>query len=146
MLEMKLSVRGVDSMKPASRLPFNPSQTLILAGFGALLWFGAAVLLRTLGPMGVFEGSSRALLYALIIPGTWPFILVAEKLARLGRDQIALGVAVVTAAAALLDGIALAWFPSLYGADPSLVAASGAAILWGAGVGPVLGFFRNRTT
>jgi hypothetical protein len=131
MLEMKLSVRGVDSMKPASRLPFNPSQTLILAGFGALLWF---------------EGSLRALLYALIIPGTWPFILVAEKLARLGRDQIALGVAVVTAAAALLDGIALAWFPSLYGADPSLVTASGAAILWGVGVGLVLGFFRNQTT
>ena len=134
-----------DNLNGSAGIPLSPRQIAILTGMGALLWFLAANLLRILGPMGIFEGYNRVLLYVLIVPGTLPFAILVWKIAGLARDQIALGFAVSTAIATLLDGVALAWFPSLYGAAVEEVAACGAAILWGAGVGLVLGFLLNRT-
>jgi hypothetical protein len=122
----------------------TPSQTLKLAGFGALLWLFAALLLRILGPMGVFEGSAHIMLYTLVVPGTYPFLKIAQKLVQLTPATTVVGVTVITASATLLDGIALAWFPRLYGAETMLQLASAAAILWGVGVGLVLGLWMGR--
>jgi len=126
-------------------LPLRTSQIVSLVIIGAVLWFVAAMLLRVLGPMGVFEGNGTAVLYALVVPGTYPFIVMTQKIAGLARDQLALGISVLTAAAMVLDGIALAWYPYLYANDVDLVASSGAAILWGAAVGMILSFCMNRT-
>ena len=114
-------------------------QIVTLAVFGAALWFLAAMLVRTIAPMGALGGAWRMLTYALVVPGTVPAILLARPLARLRRDQRTIGITIVTAAALLLDGAAFAWFPILYGTDPALVLAGAAVILWGAGVGLILG-------
>lgn len=119
-------------------------QTFTMALMGAVLWLAAALLIRALEPLDIFEGSTRVLVYALTIPGTWPFVLLLERLGKLARNQVAMGYAVGTAAATLLDGLALAWFPSLYGSSVAHIAGAGAVILWGAGVGLVLAFLRNR--
>jgi hypothetical protein len=111
---------------------------------GVILWFFAALLLRYFGPMGAFEGIARIVTYALIIPGTLPFVFLVKKIAGLASDQIAIGYSVATAAAMLCDGIALAWLPGLYGGSSELVAGSGAAILWGAGIGIVLACVVNK--
>ncbi len=114
-------------------------QTLLMIVIGIILWFGAALLLRYLGPMGIYQPPAIAWVYALVIPGTFPFILLVRLAGRLAGPQIITGVTIVTATALLLDGLAVAFFPSLYGATPALVAGAGGAILWGAGVGLVLG-------
>ena len=119
-------------------------QLLILAAFGALLWFLAALLVRTIGPMGGLSGTARWITYGLVIPGTIPAIFITSWLASLTRPQTGAGIAVVTATALLLDGIAHAWFPSLYGSDPALLLAGAAVIFWGAGVGLVLGLIMSR--
>ena len=111
-----------------------------LVAIGAILWFAAAMLVRIIGPMGVFEGTNRLWTYLLVIPGTLPFVLLVRRSAGLATNQHATGMAVSTAAAMLLDGIALAWLPGLYADTVELVAAAGAVILWGAGVGMVLGY------
>ena len=111
-----------------------------LVAIGAILWFAAAMLVRIIGPMGVFEGTNRLWTYLLVIPGTLPFVLLVRRSAGLATNQPATGMAVSTAAAMLLDGIALAWLPGLYADTVELVAAAGAVILWGAGVGMVLGY------
>lgn len=121
-------------------------QIAVLIGLGAGLWFLAAMILRLVAPMGALDGTVRLLTYALVVPGTLPAVWLIWKLPGLRRDQVALGVAIATATAALLDGIALAWFPGLYAADVRLVAACGAAILWGAGAGLVLGLLFNRSS
>jgi hypothetical protein len=120
------------------------TQAIILAIYGAVLWFAAAMLVRTLGPMGALNGGWGLLTYTLVIPGTVPAIIAARPLAKLRRDQTILGIAVVTATALLLDGIAHAWFPAIYGTDPALIIKGAAAIFWGAGVGLVLAFIMNK--
>ena len=121
-----------------------PSQLIRLIALGAILWLLAALLLRFLAPLGIYEGMGRYVLYFLIIPGTFPFVLLVHYLAKLAPNQIGIGLAVVTGAAILLDGIALGWFPELYGEGHLNAANAGAAILWGGGVAIALGLFINR--
>jgi hypothetical protein len=121
-------------------------QMIILALYGAVLWFLAAMLVRTIGPMGALDGSARIITYALVIPGTIPAIWIGRAMAGLARDQTATALIVITATALLLDGIAHAWFPNLYGSDPALIVKGAALIFWGAGVGLVLGLIMNGPT
>lgn len=134
---------------PASvtnRIGLTSGQTAVLMVIGAALWCLAAIVLRIVAPMGALEGAARAITYALIIPGTLPFVFLTRILARLRQDQIAIGVAVVTATALLIDGIIVAWFPVVYGGALPQVTDCAAAILWGAGVGLVLAFMMNKET
>jgi hypothetical protein len=123
--------------------PLTTTQIIILALYGAILWFAAAILVRTIGPMGALDGLATFITYALVIPGTVAALLIARVAARLEKDQTAIGVLIVTATALLLDGVAHAWFPGLYGNDPTQVVKGAAVIFWGAGVGLVLGLFMN---
>lgn len=119
--------------------PLTRRQTLILAVIGAVLWLAFALLIRVLGPMGIFDGSNRVWLYLAVIPGTLPMIPVIRRLAGLAANQHTIGMAIGTASATMLDGLALSWTPWLYADTVELVAAAGAVILWGGGVGLALG-------
>lgn len=119
-------------------------QLFILAVYGTILWFIAANLVRVLGPTGAFEGGALMLTYMLIIPGTVPALIIARRIANLAKNQILGGIAIVTASATLMDGIALSWVPSLYGTDLRTVLTGAALILWGAGVALVLAWIMGR--
>lgn len=112
--------------------------------FGLSLWLAAALLLRAIGPLGVYDGMARVVLYLAIIPGTYPALVVLRRLAGLAEGQMVHAMAFGTAVAILMDGIALAWFPNLYGAGADLHAGAGGTILWGGGVGLALGFWMDR--
>jgi hypothetical protein len=122
----------------------STTQITLLAVIGAVLWFLAALLMRAIAPMPWYEGVGVAVVYALTVPGTVPFILLSRKLAGLHKGQTAMGILVVTAAALLLDGIAFAFFPALYADNPADTTQAAAAIMWGAGVGLVLAFIFNK--
>lgn len=94
--------------------------------------------------MGLLEGSSGKFIYLLGIPGTVPAIMIARALAKLSDDQTMAGIAVVTATALLLDGVAHAWFPQIYGTDPALIVKGAAAIFCGAAVGLALALTMNK--
>lgn len=125
---------------PAARTAhegMSAAQYAIVIALGALLWFLAALLIRALQPFGALEPGNAPLTYLLTIPGTLPFVLLIQRLARLRREQAVPAMALATATATLLDGVALRFSPALYGAD---TAGAGAVILWGAGVGLMLAF------
>ncbi len=124
-------------------IKLTTTQVAILALFGAVLWFLAAMLVRVLAPLGALSGVWQVVTYALVVPGTVPAIWLARAIAKLARNQTGIAILIVTAAALLLDGVAFAWFPMLYGADPAQWLAGAAVILWGAGVGLVLGLFMS---
>ncbi len=125
-------------------LPFSARQLAMLVVSGWIVWFIGALVCRYGGELGWFEGVNRVLLYAAVVPGTVPVILIIRRLAKLATDEVALGMAIATAAAIMLDGIALAWFPALYGPGAEQAAASGAVILWGGAVAIGLGCWFNR--
>jgi hypothetical protein len=128
----------------ANRIGLSNQQTVLLIIIGAVLWFLAAIILRLIAPMGALEGSARLITYALVIPGTLPFVILTRMAAKLRSDQLFTGVAVVTMTALLIDGIVIAWFPAVYGGALPQVTNCAAAILWGAGVGLVLAFILNK--
>jgi hypothetical protein len=115
-------------------VPLNTRQIGLALALGAVLWFLAALLLRFVGLAGGFDGWARGLLFAAIVPGSIPVVLLFRYLLGLGRGQLPAAVALGTALATLLDGLALSWWPALYGTEVALIAGSGATILWGAGV------------
>ena len=127
-------------MSLAANLGLTGRQFWISVLQGVVLWFVAAVLLRLLGPMGIYDGMARIILYAAIIPGTLPFVILFKKVAGLTHQNLAIGFSVGTAAAIVCDGLALAWYPQLYGATVELHAGAGGTILWGGGVGLFLAF------
>lgn len=127
-----------------NRIGLTQRQTLLLVATGAALWFLAALLLRIIAPMGALEGIMRSVTYALVIPGTFPFVLLTRWLVALRDDQMGIGIAVATMTALLIDGIVVAWFPSVYGGQLPQVTNCAAIILWGAGVALLLGFFMNK--
>ncbi len=126
------------------RIGMSTKQVMIVVILGVVLWYLAALLAQFLGHIGAFDGTNRVILYAAVVPASAPSVLLIWKAAGLDRSQIAIGMAVATTAAMLCDGVALAWFSTLYGANAEQIAASGAVILWGAAVGQCLAFLLNR--
>ena len=123
---------------------FSALQWARLVATGVVVWLLGALLLRFLAPLGAYNGLGRVLMYALIIPGTLPLVLPLPVLAGIRRSAIAAGTAIVVASAILMDGIALAWFPVLYGETVAQHAGAGAAILWGGAIALFLGFLCTR--
>lgn len=126
-------------LSPGNSAELTMRQARLLVAIGIALWFVAAMLLRQIAPLGVFDGPSRIALYVLTVPGTWPFVILTQRWVRLAPAQIVPGVALVTAAALLTDSIVFAWFPWIYGAA-EYHRDCAAAVFWGAGVGILLSF------
>lgn len=132
-------------MPTTRRLPFSAGQTATLILSGVIFWFIGALICRWAGSVGAFDGLNRILLYAALIPGTLPVILLIRQVARLAPGEVALGSAIATAAAIACDGVALVVYPDLYGPGVEQTAASGAVILWGGAVAIALGCLLNRS-
>lgn len=131
-------------MTDATAIPrLTAGQLARSALIGAALWFAAALLCGYLGPRGAYEGFNRVILYIAVIPGTVPVVPLVQRFAGLARPQLFPGMGFGTAMAMLLDGLALAWWPALYG-GPDYAAGAGAVILWGAGVGIMLAAWMGR--
>ncbi len=116
----------------------RPAQIAILAAFSTCVWFLAAMFIRFVGPTGVFHGYKVIALYALTIPATAPLNARSRKLARASKSQMVTVIAVTSAVATLLDGLAMSRFPALYGEDPAITGAGAAWLLWAIGVAGVL--------
>lgn len=135
-----------DSANPEFRTAtqFTATQIVKLILWGTILWFLAAMTVRTLGPAGALVGIWSILIYALVIIGTIPVILITRLIAKLRSDQTAVGIALVTATALLLDGVAHAWIPVIYGSNPALIVKGAALIFWEAGVAVTLGYIMDK--
>lgn len=121
-----------------ARLSLRQSIVMIVAGL--VLWYSAALLLQALSGAGLLGGSTGAIVFALTVPGTLPFVLALRVLAGLSSEQIVPGYTLATGAALVCDGIAVTWHPALYGVGSAAVRLSAGAVLFGGGVGLLLAF------
>jgi hypothetical protein len=116
----------------------RPAQIVVLAAFSTFVWFLAAMFIRFVGPMGVFHGYKVVALYGLTIPATLPLNARSRKLVQAPKGQMVTVIAVTSAVATMLDGLAMSLFPALYGADSTITGAGAAWLLWAIGVAGVL--------
>jgi hypothetical protein len=119
-------------------------QWAFCVSYGLALWLGAALLVRAMGPMGALSGWWLVINFALLVPGTLPAVLLTKKVVGPFMDQLLVGVSVISAIALLLAGIGFSFFPGLYGPSPTDALAASGFILWGGGVGLVLGVMMGK--
>ena len=126
--------------QPASSSALTARQSATMTLAGIVLWYAAALLLRGLSDAHLLGGASGALVFALIVPGTLPFVLLLQRLGRLSAEQMVPGYALATTAALLCDGVAMTWHPTLYGADDLAARLAAGAVIFGGAVGLALAF------
>lgn len=100
---------------------------------GVVAWFLAAMTVRFGTPIGLFSGLGRVVTFAVSIAVAWGAVPVVRAAAGVARGQSFAGMGLATAAAAICDGVAMAWFPALYGPTASEALVGAAWILWGVG-------------
>ena len=128
-------------MPPATSVSvLTRRQTTVMIIAGVVLWYAAAALLRALSDAQLLGGTSGAIVFAVVVPGTLPFVLLLRTLGRLSSEQMVPGYTLATTAALLCDGIAVTWHPSLYGADETAARLSAGGVIFGGAVGLVLAF------
>ena len=81
----------------------------------ATVWLAAALFIRYYETM-LFSAPDQnlAILYAVTVPVSYVSVLIAQKLAKLTAQTLCTGLCVGTAAALLMDGLALVWAPQIY--------------------------------
>lgn len=123
----------------------NTHKRILSVVLGAVYWLLAALFVRTFGTF-FFTGHSPWLpvLYAASVPGSWLLIANARWLGRLYPSEVLESVVIMTFVAALLDGVGITFFQSLYGPSPRVVMLGAAWILWGAGCGLAIAYGMKR--
>ena len=98
----------------------------------ATVWLAAALFIRYYETM-LFSAPDQnlAILYAVTLPVSYVSVLIAQKLANLTAQTLCTGLCVGTAAALLMDGLALVWAPQIYSMTMMPVPYGSAWLLWG---------------
>lgn len=119
---------------------------LIFVGIGALFWLIGVLFIRFAGPIFFIEGSLLLLvLFAASFPASWLPIKLGEVFGKVKSHALITAVLIMNTTALLLDGVALTWFPSIYGVTGSALVLAAGWLLWTFGVGLLLALFIPTT-
>lgn len=114
----------------------------IVVIIGIVAWICAAAFVHFVPVM--FDGGFRtAFMFALAIPLGWLTMRLVETLTKPSRFELGLMLCLGTLTALMLDGLATAFYPTLYAGISSATQYGAAWIMWGAGVGMLMPFFRH---
>jgi hypothetical protein len=116
----------------------SPKQLVFCISYGLALWLGAIFLVRTIGPMGAFSGIGLIISFVALIPMTLPAVLLTKRVMGPFKDQVLMGVTIISTIALLMAAIGFSFFPWLYGLDETTLLAASGFMMWGGGIGFVL--------
>jgi hypothetical protein len=109
---------------------------LIFVGLGALFWLIGVLFIRFAGPLLLIEGSPLLLVpFAASFPASWVCIKAGEVAGKVKGHALLVACVIMNATALMLDGAALALFPSIYGVTGSVLVLAAAWLLWTFGTG-----------
>lgn len=113
---------------------------------GVAFWLAGALGLRFAEPLGVIGAgvAPQALALAVLTAVFAGAVVVVQGLLRLPKTRLFEAVSVMTMAALLMDGLAFSFAPGLYGAGEGHRLAASALVMWSAGVGMVVAWWRGR--
>jgi hypothetical protein len=127
MKEVPMSAHQETLAPRTSLAGLSLTQIIILAAYGLMLWLVAAFVIRYGTPAGLFGRLANIPVYAVTAAGALLLVRSSARWAGLRRGQLVAGTVIVSTAALFADGFAIAWAPTLYGAD---AAASLFGIAW----------------
>jgi hypothetical protein len=114
----------------------RPGKPALLMLLGTSLWAIGVLGIHACAPLGVLAPAwSLPLLFAAL-PMAWLTLRLLRRVA--GDAGLVEALAIASAPALLLDGVALTWAPWVYGAAVAEQRAAGAWLLWFVGVSLVL--------
>ncbi len=117
-------------------------QVIISLVLGVGLWFVAARFVHYL-PELFAPGTALTLLFAGAIATGAATVAAAQWLGKPDRPQLVAMLSLGTAAALVLDGLGIAFFPSLYAGESTATQYGAAWIMWAAGLGLLFSFWRG---
>jgi hypothetical protein len=136
------TMTGVSDSASFSATPRPTLRLPVLVAIGVFFWLLAAMMIRFLGPTVLVPGSLLLpVAFALGLPIAWAFVWAGTFLAGARGAAVLPAMVVMSFTAMLLDGIALTWFPALYGPTYAL---GGAYILWGLGLIQFIAFVQTQ--
>ena len=97
---------------------------------GVLIAFSFALLIRLIPADLLVNTVSRAVLYAVQVPAALIFVPIARGVARLRGESPRLVLLWASVGALASDGLALGFWPSLYGQEGTAQAVIAALLLW----------------
>ena len=112
---------------------------------GLIIWFLAAMFIRYTALAGWMDGGPATMvIFALSLVGSAAGIEVTHRVVRGEPGELTRTAAVIALVGAMLDGLAITWWPELYSADPGQRAVGGAWLLWIVGTILAYGLVRDR--
>ena len=133
--------QGSSAIVAAATGKLRSGQAVRLTGLGILLCFGGALFIRYGIPAGLFGGRSGVVLFVLCVPLALTLVWTGERVGALRQDQLISGIALMSAVAVLCGGIALTWFPVLYGDNPVSHYLGASWLLYDVGVNLIMALF-----
>ncbi|KAJ3330666.1 hypothetical protein HDU76_005129 [Blyttiomyces sp. JEL0837] len=118
----------------------NIVSTLKSSTYGAAAWYAAGLFIKH-NHKTFFDSNTsitrQIFLFAVTIPVAYVSVKVQPKLLNISNDKytIAKSTAIGLAAATILDGVAMTWFPHIYDSvgDDTVFRRGAGWILWGVG-------------
>jgi hypothetical protein len=119
--------------------------TTLFIALGIVFWLSGVLFIRFAGE-ALFVSSNPwlFLLFIAAIPASWGFVKITAIVGQVRGNALLSAVSLATVSAAVLDGIALTWFPSWYGLELSGLLLAAAWLLFGLGAGLGIGYWASR--
>lgn len=122
--------------------PFN---AVLFIGLGIVFWLSGVLFIHFAG-LPLFDRSHPWLLplFAAAIPLSWVFAKILAIVGQVSGADLLRAISLSSFAAALLDGVALTWFPGLYGLEQTGLFLAAAWLIYVFGVGFGIGYWVSR--
>jgi hypothetical protein len=118
----------------------------LIFALGVFFWFVAAMAIRFLGP-SIFVAGSIVLpvtFFVLSPPIAWVFVWAAKIMGGIQGKAIFPAAVIMSSVAMFFDGIAITFFPALYGLPSASLVMAGAWLLWGVALIQIIAFLQAR--
>ena len=124
-------------------MTLTTTQKLGSVAVGVTLWLVFIFVVRSIP--WAFDGGIRSLLlFVLTVPLTWSFVTLLKRGVSLTPQTVFEATALATMPALLLDGLVFTFASSWYGFSEYHVRNGAGFILWGAGMGMLVAWFRRH--
>ena len=119
--------------------------TLLFIGLGIAFWVAGVLLIRFVGTP-LFDHSHPWLLplFVASIPVYWVIVKMFAVVGQVSGADLLRAISLSSVTAAVLDGIALTWFPGLYGLEQAGLLLAAAWLIYAFGVGLGIAYWVSR--